>query len=155
MGANRPQKVYTLDDGQTITPSELAIKLRLSTPAARCRLEKYSNPTSVFRVVGISRSKRTYKCKAYALSDGTWATARQLSEKYEVSLCTIRNRLSNGITDIEKLKRQPNAKKQHNLGKTKVKVKKTIILDSQKKVSQLIQGRNFFDPMSRLLLKTI
>ena len=67
MGANRPQKVYTLDDGQTITPKELAKELRMSVPAARCRLEKYSDKQAVFRIVGSCRPKRTYKCKEYIL----------------------------------------------------------------------------------------
>ena len=52
MGAIRPQKIYTLDDGTEITPGELAKELRMSVPAARCRLEKYSDKKAVFRIVG-------------------------------------------------------------------------------------------------------
>ena len=153
MGDNRKQKIYTLDDGTEITPGELAKKLRMSTPSARCRLEKYTDPVYVFRVVGDNRTKRIYKCKEYSLSDGTRQTARDLANKYDVSLCTIRNRLSNGITDIDKLKKKPNANKQHNLGRRKVE--STLVLDSQKSVTKMMYGRNFFCPLSRLLLRVI
>ena len=153
MGAIRPQKIYTLDDGTEITPGELAKELRMSVPAARCRLEKYSDKKAVFRIVGSCRPKRTYKCKEYTLSDGSRQTARQVSKKYDVSLCTCRNRLSNGITDIDKLKKLPNSNKQHNLGRRKVEV--AMPLDSQEKVTKMMHGRNFFCPMSRLLLKVI
>ena len=153
MGDNRKQKVYTLDDGTEITPSELALKLRMSTPSARCRLEKYTDPVAVFRKVGDSKPKRTYKCKDYSLSDGTRQTARDLAKKYDVPLCTIRNRLSNGITDIDKLKKLPNSNKQHNLGRRKVE--SPVPLDSQEKVTKMMHGRNFFCPVSRLLLKVI
>ena len=153
MGAIRPQKIYTLDDGTEITPGELAKELRMSVPAARCRLEKYSDKKAVFRIVGSCRPKRTYKCKEYTLSDGSRQTARQVSKKYDVSLCTCRNRLSNGITDIDKLKKLPNSNKQHNLGRRKVEV--AMPLDSQEKVTKMMHGRNFFCPVSRLLLKVI
>ena len=153
MGAIRPQKIYTLDNGVKITPSALAQQLRCSVPSARCRLDKYTDHNAVFRVVGASRPKRQYKCKEYTLSDGSRQTARQVSKKYDVSLCTIRNRLSNGITDIDKLKKLPNASKQHNMGKPKVEL--AMPLDSQKSVTKMMYGRNFFCPMSRLLLKVI
>ena len=153
MGDNRKQKIYTLDDGTEITPGELAKKLRMSTPSARCRLEKYTDPVYVFRVVGDNRTKRIYKCKEYTLSDGTRQTARDLAKKYDVPLCTIRNRLSNGITDIDKLKKLPNASKQHNMGKPKVEL--AMPLDSQKSVTKMMYGRNFFCPLSRLLLRVI
>ena len=153
MGANRPQKVYTLDDGQTITPKELAKELRMSVPAARCRLEKYSDKQAVFRIVGSCRPKLTYKCKEYILSDGSKQTARQVSKKYDVALCTCRNRLSNGITDIKRLSKQPNANKQHNIGRRKVEA--PLVLDSQQSVTKMMDGRNFFCPMSRLLLRVI
>jgi len=153
VGANRTEKVYTLDNGVNIMPSELARKLHMSNPSARCRLEKYSDPVAVFRVVGSSRSKRTYKCKAYTLSDNTQQTARQIATQYGIPLSTIRNRLSTGVTDIEKLTAMPNKKMQHNLGK--LKPAKTILLNSQDNVSQLMKTRNYFDPLSRLLLKTI
>ena len=67
MSANKPQKIYTLDNGVTITPCELAKKLRVSVPAARCRLDKFTDPVSVFRVVGANRPKRTYKCNFFKL----------------------------------------------------------------------------------------
>ena len=153
MGDNRKQKVYTLDDGTEITPGELAKKLHMSTPSARCRLEKYTDPVSVFRVVGANRPKRTYKCKEYTLSDGTTQTARKVSNKYGVPLCTCRNRLSNGITDIKRLSKQPNYNKQHNLGGSKVEA--PLVLDSHKSVTKMMYGRNYFDEMSRLLLRTI
>ena len=153
MGAIRPQKIYTLDDGTEITPSELAKELRMSVPAARCRLEKYSDKKAVFRIVGTCRPKRTYKCKEYTLSDGSRQTARQVSTKYDIPLCTIRNRLSNGITDIDKLKKLPNANKQHNLGRRKIEA--PLVLDSQQSVTKMMYGRNFFCPMSRLLLRII
>jgi hypothetical protein len=153
MGANKPQKVYTLDDGQAITPNELAKELQMSVPAARCRLEKYSDKKAVFRVVGASRPKRTYKCKEYILSDGSRQTARQVSKKFDVSLCTCRNRLSNGITDINRLSKQPNANKQHNIGKRKVE--ELLEVDLQKGVTKRMYNRNYFCPLSRLLLKII
>lgn len=154
MGANRPERVYTLDDGTKITPSELAKELHLSKPAARCRLEKYTRRDIVFKPVGTHRPHREYKCKSYRLSDGTNHTAKSLAKKYDVPLCTIRNRLSNGITDIEKLKKLPNSSKQRaKLGKAKKE--KPIALDSQEKITKLMYGRNFFDPLSRLLLRII
>ena len=154
MGAIRPQKIYTLDNGVKITPSALAQQLRCSVPSARCRLDKYTDHNAVFRVVGASRPKRQYKCKEYTLSDGSRQTARQVADKYNVPLCTIRNRLSNGITAIHLLKKLPNSNKQHRLGKVKV-VSAVVSLDSKQKVSQLIKGRNFFCPLSRLLLRVI
>jgi len=153
MGANKPQKIYTLDDGTKIRPGDLAKKLRMSVPAARARLDKYTDPVAVFRLVGGDRPKRTYKCKEYTLSDGTTQTARDLCKKYDVPLGTMRNRLSNGITDIDKLKKMPNSSKQHRLGK--VRNEAPLVLDSKAKVTKLMYGRNFYDEMSRLLLKTI
>ena len=89
MGANKEQKVYTLDNGVDITPGALAQEVGLSIPAARCRLDKYTSPVDVFRAVGTSTPKRRYKCKAYTLSDGSRQTARELAKKYNIPLSTV------------------------------------------------------------------
>ena len=154
MGDKQPEKVYTLDDGTKMTPSELAKELQMSRPGARCRLEKYKDRVTLLKPVNGHRPHRVYKCKSYTLSDGTRQTARDLVKKYGVPLGTIRNRLSTGITDIDKLKKMPNSKKQREL-EGRPKKAHPIVLDSQAKVNQLMQGRNFFDPLSRLLLRII
>ena len=153
MGVTRSQKVYTLTNGDKITPGQLAKQLRMSVPSGRCRLEKYSDPESVYRKVGENRPKREYTCKVYTLSDGSSKTAREVSEKYDVPLCNIRNRLSNGITQIKRLKKKPNENKQHRLGV--IKSSTTIPLNTKHDVSKVVSSRNFFCPLSRLLLRVI
>ncbi len=92
---------------------------------------------------------RAYKCKVFDLSDGTQQTARDLVAKYQVPLGTTRTRLSNGVRDIEILKQPPNAHKRNNCGASKG----TYI--PEKTVKERVAERNFFCPMSRLLLRTI
>lgn len=94
MGDNRKQKVYTLTDGTQITPSELGVKLKMSTPSARCRLEKYTEPVAVFRSVGATKSKRVYKNKQYTLDDGTVTDAYKVSSAVGITLRNARSRLS-------------------------------------------------------------
>lgn len=94
MGDNRKQKVYTLTDGTQITPSELGVKLKMSTPSARCRLEKYTEPVAVFRSVGATKSKQVYKNKQYTLDDGTVTDAYKVSSQVGITIRNARSRLS-------------------------------------------------------------
>ncbi len=94
---------------------------------------------------------RAYKCMAFKLSDGTTKTARDVAEKYGVKLSTTRTRLSNGVRDVELLSQQPQESKQNKYRNTG----KSTDYAPEKTVKEKVAERNYFDPMSRLLLKTI
>lgn len=91
---------------------------------------------------------RVYKCRAFELSDGSVMTAREIVEEYGVPLGTTRNRLSNGVRDIEVLKQPPLAHKQN---KYRNSVSKPYV--PEETVKERVAKRNYFCPMSRLVLK--
>jgi len=140
------EKIYTLDSGMQITPTALATRLGCTTPTARHRLDTYTDDKTIFIPLG-KYTKRQYKCSTYKLSDGSELTAREIAKKYGVALSTTRNRLSNGIVDIEVLKRQPR------------KTYLTAQIDGSEingmRVSEQIKLRNGYCPWSKLILTTI
>jgi hypothetical protein len=93
---------------------------------------------------------RKYKCKEFKLSDGTVMTARGIVAKYDVPLGTTRTRLSSGVRDINRLNKPPLPHKRNRLGDPS----KKHVIKKEYKVSEIIKGRNFFDPLSRLFLMT-
>jgi hypothetical protein len=81
-------------------------------------------------------------------------TAKDLVEKYDVPLGTTRTRLSNGVRDIEVLKKPPaKQNKYKNAGGKMYSTPGSYVPD--KTVKQRVAKRNYFDPLSRLLLKTL
>lgn len=94
---------------------------------------------------------RPYKAKQFKLSDGTSMTAREIAEKYDVKLSTTRTRLSNGVRDVELLNKQPRESRQHATAQRRNADGYIPELSVKEKVAQ----RNYFDPMSRLLLRTL
>jgi len=96
-------------------------------------------------------SERVYKCKSFALSDGTSMTARDIVEKYNVPLGTTRTRLSNGVRDIEVLKKSP-AKHKQNKYRNKDANSSYVPVET---VKERVAKRNYYCPLSRLLLRII
>ncbi len=94
---------------------------------------------------------REYKCKTFVLSDGTSMTARDLVEKYNVPLGTTRTRLSNGVRDVEVLKKSPAKHKQNKYRNKEV----DNVYVPVETVKARVSKRNYYDPLSRLLLKPL
>ncbi len=94
---------------------------------------------------------REYKCKEFELSDGTTHTARTIADKYNVPLGTTRTRLSTGVRDIEVLKKPP-AKHKQNKYRNKDADSSYVPVET---VTARVAKRNYYDPLSRLLLKTL
>ena len=94
---------------------------------------------------------RKYKCKEFELSDGTTHTARTIADKYNVPLSTTRTRLSMGVRDIEVLSKPPAKHKQNKYRN----VNGESVYVPTETVKERVAKRNYYDPLSRLLLKTI
>ena len=137
----RKMKVYRLSDGTRITPRQLAEKLNCSVPSARARLKRSKSPEVVFRPVKLPPEIGTHT--KIPLSNGSFATPYEMSVEYDIHITTVISRVKAGYRDIESLskktpKKKPEKKWHMNLALTKD-----------------IGNRNYFDEMSRLLLKTI
>ena len=65
--------LYTLDDGQKITISQLAKKINATIPCARSRLNKSSDPKIIFNPIFRSRRKpKGFVAREFLLNPNTW-----------------------------------------------------------------------------------
>ena len=133
-----PQK-YLLDDGAEITAPELSKIIGGTKTCARSRLDSSTDPEFIFRP--LKKGTRRYESRVYKISDGREVTVRELAEEFDIAEQTMYWRLGKGQRDIEKL--------------SKPSGKKLSAVKSKKSIAKTVQSRNFYDPLSRLLLKTI
>lgn len=145
----RPQKVFTLDDGTEITPNELAKQLRMSKAGAWARLNRYSEPKAVFAKPGCI-PKKFKKRKMYLMDDGKYYSSFQIESITGLKRRLVRQRLNRGWRDWERVRKQPDKTKQR-----RQKTAYEIEVVSEQDVQKMIEKRNFNDEMSRLALKVI
>jgi hypothetical protein len=89
----KPEKIYTLSNGEEITASQLSLKLNITTRAARNRLNKYSQVEQVFK--STSELQGATKAKIYTLSNGMTGTVCFFARLAGLKEDTIRQRLAN------------------------------------------------------------
>ena len=141
-------KQYRLRDGSVWDAQTLSEKLGCSKSCARQRLISSQEPKKIFAPLGVAL-KLKYKRKDYELTeDGKVVfsgSACDIAIKYNLCESTVYSRLRKGDRAVKDVCKKPNSSMATN----------TRTATPPTKVSDLIQGRNFFDPLSRLLLKTI
>ena len=141
-------KEYTLSDGSVWTANKLAKRLNLTETACRYRLENSSDYDWVMRFTNIRKPKRKYVCKKFTLSDGTLMGAEEIAKRFDINTSTMYARLLRGIRDVDKLAKKPTkGKRTDQSGYIRIE-------NQPKAVKDFILERNYFDPMSRLFLKT-
>jgi|14BtaG_2_1085337.scaffolds.fasta_scaffold10914_2 RNA polymerase subunit RPABC4/transcription elongation factor Spt4 len=141
-------KKYKLDDGQIITPVELAKILKCKTPTARSRLNDSSDPQRIFRPY--NQRAKTYKIKKFKLTNGKTFDARELSQQSGVPLHTIRCRLSTGWRDYDKLISPVQSHKASRLG-----IKKPQEVKMSISAQRIYSAKPINDPMFRLAMMRI
>mgnify|MGYP001573459089 FL=1 len=141
-------KQYRLRDGSVWDAQTLSDKLGCSKSCAGQRLRAHDDPKKIFAPIG-EALKIKYKKKSYELTkDGKVAftgSACDIAVKYSLCESTVYSRLRKGDRTVETVCKKPNSSMATN----------TRTATPPIKVNALIKGRNFFDPLSRLLLKTI
>ena len=139
-------KKYRLRDGSVWDAGTLAEKVGCSKSCARQRLVSSQDPKKVFAPLS-EALKLKYTKSTYSLTEGNkvvfTGTACEIAVKWGVCESTVYSRLRKGSRDVKVVCKKS----------TKNTVSKSAAPPT--KVSDLIQGRNFYDPMSRLFLKTI
>ena len=140
------EREYTLSDGSIWTARQVGEFLDITSEGARYRLKQSTDIEFVFQKKGSKGAKPIIrnKTKKFTVSDGCCLNARELAKKYNVNQSTMYARLSRGIRDVKKLSQ----KAQNSGGYDSHK-------EQPSKVQKNIMDRNFYDPMSRLFLKTI
>ena len=140
---------YHLSDGSIWTARQLAFELGITQTACRCRLNKSNDVAVVMRSKYSLKSKpnKPYQCKQFLLSDGSKMTAEECSLKWNIHKSTMYARLMRNITDVDLLSQKPKSTV-NKLSNGYVKMS-----FQPKAVRNVIQERNYFDPMSRLFLK--
>jgi len=81
--------------------------------------------------------------KVFTLNDGSKMTARDIVAKYNVPLGTTRNRLSNGIREIDKLSKQPLSHKRTRLSNSSEPTK----YEKEFKPKESMSQRMIYDPL--------
>ena len=141
-------KQYKLTDGSVWDAQTLSDKLNCSKSCAGQRLRTNDDPKKIFAPIG-EALKIKYKKKSYELTkDGKVAftgSACDIAVKYSLCESTVYSRLRKGDRTVETVCKVPNNSMATNSKKAM----------PPRRVSEIIKGRNFFDPLSRLLLKTI
>ena len=141
-------KEYTLSDGSVWDANKLAERLNLTPTACRYRLENSSDYDWIMRSTTTRKPKRKYVCKKFTLSDGTSMGAEDIAKRFDVNKSTMYARLLRGIRDVDELAKKPTKGR-------KGEPSGYVRLENQPKaVKDFILERNYFDPMSRLFLKT-
>jgi hypothetical protein len=142
---------YTLSNGSVWTARQLAFELGITQTACRCRLNKSNDVAVVMRPKYVLNAKakphKPYQCKQFLLSDGSKMTAEECAIKWNINKSTMYARLLRGNREIEVLSQKPK-NTVNKLSKGYVKMS-----FQPKAVRNVIQERNYFDPMSRLFLK--
>jgi hypothetical protein len=144
-------KEFTLSDGSVWTARQLAFELGITQTACRCRLNKSNDVAVVMRPKYVLNAKakphKPYQCKQFLLSDGSKMTAEECSNRWSIHKSTMYARLLRGNRDIAVLSQKPkNTANRNSKGYVKMSFQ-------PKAVRNVIQERNYFDPMSRLFLK--
>ena len=144
-------KEFTLSDGSVWTARQLAFELGITQTACRYRLCKSNDVAVVMRPKYVLNAKakphKPYQCKQFLLSDGSKMTAEECAIKWDINKSTMYARLLRGIREIEVLSQKPKSTV-NKLSNGYVKMS-----FQPKAVRNVIQERNYFDPMSRLFLK--
>jgi hypothetical protein len=144
-------KEYVLSDNSVWTARQLAFELGITQTACRCRLNKSNDVAVVMRPKYVLNAKakphKPYQCKQFLLSDGSKMTAEECSLRWGIHKSTMYARLLRGNRDPEVLSQKPK-NTVNKLSKGYVKMS-----FQPKAVKDVIQERNYFDPMSRLFLK--
>ena len=142
---------YHLSDGSIWTARQLAFELGITQTACRYRLCKSNDVAVVMRAKYVLNAKaqrhKPYQCKQFLLSDGSKMTAEECAIKWDINKSTMYARLLRGIREIEVLSQKPKSTV-NKLSNGYVKMS-----FQPKAVRNVIQERNYFDPMSRLFLK--
>ena len=150
MRDKKKKKEFVLSDNSVWTANTLAKKLNISSSTARQRLKTYSDVDIVMRECERLTSSRKHKSKTFELSDGSVLDARSCAERFDIHPSTMYARLSRGIKDVDKLGRKIPKQNGHD------KQSGYLPFENQtRSVSEMVKKRNYFDPLSRLLLKTI
>jgi|JYMV01.1.fsa_nt_gi hypothetical protein len=141
-------KTYRLSDGSKWTAKQVSEALGCSIACARQRLIAHNSVDVIFRPVGGGDSMGSkYKKREYTLTEGDaevfTGTCRDIANKWGLCESTVYHRLRSGNRSIKIICKRPN----NSLATTTKRATPTI------KPSELIKTRNFFDPLSRLLLK--
>jgi hypothetical protein len=141
-------KIFTLSDGSQWSAKSASDKIGCSVSCMRQRLITHKDPEIVFRPLpGGDSLGSKYKKRVYTLTEGDTecftGTARDIAIKWNLSESTVYHRLRNGNRSVNIICKKPN-----NSKATATKRATPTI-----KPSELILSRNFFDPLSRLLLK--
>ena len=97
-----------------------------------------------------SAPTRTYRCKKFKLSDGSELDARSCAKRFDINISTMYARLLRGIRDVDKLGEKSRTKNSTDATMGYVPFEKQT-----ESVKKMQKRRNFYDPLSRLLLKTI
>jgi hypothetical protein len=142
--------VFILDDNSQWTAHSASEKIGCSVSCMRQRLISHSDPKIIFRPVGGGGSQGSkYKKREYTLTEGDaevfTGTCRDIANKWNLCESTVYHRLRNGNRSISLI-----CKKANNSQATTTKRATPPV-----KPSDLMMSRNYFDPLSRLLLKTI
>jgi hypothetical protein len=140
--------IFTLDDNSQWTAQSASEKIGCSVSCARQRLLAHKDPKMVFRPVSGGDSMGTkYKKRVYVLTEGDaecfTGTTRDIATKWNLCESTVYHRLRSGNRSVKII-----CKKANNSQATTTKRATPPV-----KPSDLILKRNFFDPLSRLLLK--
>jgi hypothetical protein len=141
-------KTYRLSNGSKWTAKQVSEALGCSIACARQRLIAHNSVDVIFRPVGGGDSMGSkYKKREYTLTEGDaevfTGTCRDIATKWNLCESTVYHRLRSGNRSIKII-----CKKANNSQATATKRATPTI-----KPSELIKTRNFFDPLSRLLLK--
>lgn len=136
--SNRPEKLFKLDDGRWVTPSDVAKVIGMSNSGARNRLKQSTDPEYVFR------KHNTYitfpNTKKYRCSDGKSRTLMDASLEFGVPASVLKSRIKRKykagvkVIDIELLKAPLREKPKMN---TK---------DEGRPSEKMIKDRMYFDP---------
>jgi hypothetical protein len=139
---------FTLSDGSLWTAQTASEVIGCSVSCMRQRLLSHKDPKVVFRPVGGGDAMGSkYKKREYTLTEGDsecfTGTCRDIATKWNLCESTVYHRLRSGNRSVKIICKKPN-----NSQATTTKRAVTTV-----KPSELIKTRNFFDPLSRLLLK--
>ena len=145
-------KEFTLSDGSVWTARQLSFELGITQTACRYRLCKSNDVAVVMRPKYVLNAKakahKPYQCKQFLLSDGSKLTAEECAIKWDINKSTMYARLTQRrVRDVKLLSQPP----KNTANKSSHGYVKTVF--QPKEVRDVIQERNYFDPMSRLFLK--
>lgn len=139
---------FILSDGSQWSAQTASEVIGCSVSCMRQRLITHKDPAMVFRPVGRGDSLGSkYKKRIYNLTEGDKevfvGTCRDIALKWGLCESTVYHRLRSSNRSVQIICKKPN-NSQSTVTKRAVPTVKP---------SELIMSRNYFDPLSRLLLK--